>query len=158
MMLKRHYDPASLVDGQSPRVTHVEVIHTGLSADQNFDDGLIDGAVSAGWAQLSGDRLTLKTDGEPLRYTIKRTPGYFCKSTGERIPVSERAWARFRYGGDSAASQPEARAWLAAHGKQPNDYDIAVAYHCVLDTDQHDRFRAVRGPKNQIVAAHTLEA
>lgn len=158
MMLKRHFHPESLAEGQTPRISHVEVLHSGIKPEQNFDDGMIDSAVAQGWATLSGNRLELKTDGEPLRYTVLRAPGYFCKSTGEAIPVTAKAWARFRYAGDSSLSQPEARAWLAANGKEANDYDIAVAYHCVIDDDQHARFRAVRGPKGQIVAAHTLEA
>lgn len=158
MKLKAHYDPATLGEGKKPRQTHVKVIHTGLSPEQNFDDGMVESGIADGWISIADCILTMKTDGAPLRYTINRAPGYFCKSTGEAIPVTGAAWARFRYAGDSSNSQPEARAWLAANGKEPNDYDIAVAYHCVLDADQHQRFRAVVGPKNQIVAAHTLEA
>lgn len=158
MKLKRHYDPASIGEGKTPRVTHVEVIHTGLTADQNFDDGMIDKAVLEGWASLSADTLTLKTDGEPLVYAVKRAPGYFCKSTGERIPVSDKAWYSFRYGHDSTLSRAEALSWLAAHGKAENDYDIAVAYHCELSAGQHAKFRAVTGAKGETVAAHTLEA
>lgn len=168
MLLKRQYDPAELAAyleaktrgelTEMPMITHVEVMHTGTSPEQNFDDGMIDRAVIDGWATLSADRLQLKTDGEPLRYTVTRAPGYFCKSTGEAIPMSAKAWARFRYSGDSALSQPEARAWLKANDKADNDYDIAVAYHCVLDADQHERFRAVKDAKNRTVAAHTLEA
>lgn len=157
MKLKAHYDPATLGEGKTPRQTHVEVIHTGLSPEQNFDDGMIERAVSEGWVTIDGKSLTMKTDGEPLRYTIDRAPGYFCKSTGEAIPVTGSAWARFRYAGDSSNSQPEARAWLAANGKESNDYDIAVAYHCTLDAGQHEHFRAVIGPKGMIVAAHTLQ-
>ncbi len=162
MKLTRHHDPATITPearqaGVQPRITHVTVHHTGLSAEQNFDDGLIDQALVQGWATLEGDRLLLKTDGEPLRYTVNRMPGYFCKSTGEPIPISAKAWARFRFGGDSALSQPEAKAWLAARGLAPNDYDIAVAYHCVLDADQHERLRAVPDAKGSLVAAHTLE-
>lgn len=158
MKLKAHYDPETLGESKKPRCTHVEVIHTGLTPEQNFDDGLILDGITEGWVTVSGDRLEMKTDAEPLVYAINRAPGYFCKSTGEAIPMSAPAWARFRYGNDSTASQAEARAWLSANGKEPNDYDIAVAYHCVLDAGQHERFRAVVGPKSQIVAAHTLEA
>lgn len=159
MKLKRHYHPDTLGrQGVTPRVSHVEVIHTGTTPEQNFDDGMIDAALAHGWASLEGAELLLKTDGAPLRYAVKRAPGYFCKSTGEVIPITAKAWARFRFSGDSSLSQPEARAWLAAKGKEPNDYDIAVAYHCVIDPAQHAHFRAVLGPKNQIVAAHAVEA
>ena len=158
MMLKRHYHSETLNrEGVAQRVCHFEVIHTGLQAEQNFD-GFIDAGVAEGWATMEGDRLSLKTDGEPLRYTVTRVPGYFCKSTGEAIPITAKAWAKFRYGGDSTESRPQALAWLASNGKNAGDYDIAVAYHCVLDADQHERFHAVRDIAGNVVAAHTQEA
>ncbi len=158
MYLKRHYDPDTLGEGKTPKVSHVEVIHTGSKAEQNFDDGLIEQAVVDGWASVSGDRLTLKTADGELAYSITRMPGYFCKSTGETIPLTDRAWLKFRLANDSSLSRPEALAWLQANGKAADDYDICVTFQCVLDAEQHEKYRAVTGPKGQTVAAHTLEA
>lgn len=134
MKLKRHNTP----DG---KCTHVEVIHTGTSPEQNFSDRLVDAGVAEGWISISGDTLALKTDGEPLRYKLVRKPGYFCKSSGEPIPISLEAWLRFRLSNDSRA-RTEALAWLASHGKDSSDYEITTAYHCVLDARQHAKHRA----------------
>jgi hypothetical protein len=125
------------------RCTHVVVHHTGTAPEQNFSDRLVDAAVSEGWIVISGDQLQMKTDGEPLRYQLLRRPGYFCKSSGESIPIGVEAWLRFRLANDSRQSRAEALAWLAAHGKASDDYDITTAYHCVLDAAQHARHRAV---------------
>lgn len=136
MLLKRQLDDQG-------RCTGVLVKHTGTTPEQNFSDRFVEAALADGWAVLSGDKLTLKADPEPLRYTVRRQPGYFCKSTGEPIPLSADAWLRFRLGGNSARSQAEARAWLAQKGLEANDYDITTAYHCVLDAGLHAKYRAV---------------
>lgn len=156
MLLKRHYDPDSLAAG-APRITHFSIGHTGTTPEQNFGDDFVEAGTAAGWAVISGDVLTITTDAEPLVYAITRRPGYFCKSSGEPIPMSDRAWLKFRLGSDSSESRPLALAWLAANGKAEDDYDITTRYHCVLDAALHDKYRAVRTEAGITVAAHTLE-
>lgn len=164
MMLKRQYHPAELdahltakalgaAHPPQPRVTHHTVMETGAGAEQNFKAAWVEQGVSEGWLTLAGDKLELKTEGEPMRYTVKRAPGYYCRSTGARIPVPELAWLRFALAGDSTQSRGSALAWLAANGKAPNDYEITAAYECVLDTKQHETFRGVRHFAN-VMAAH----
>jgi hypothetical protein len=172
--LKRHYEPNALAAykaaqaiataaGQPepplPPVTHVSVRHTGHSAEQRFSDRLVDKGKREGWITASIDALAIKTDdGAPdLQYKVTRRPGYFVKSSGAPIPISPEAWARFRWGGDSSESRPEALAWLAKHGLQPDDYDITTQWHCVLDDALHAKYRLVPGPKGMPVPAHTLE-
>lgn len=168
MKLKAIYDPAELAEykaakargetpAKEPRTTHVEVVHTGASPEQNFDDQLIDDGKLEGWAAVSGKKLTLKTDGEPLVYDVKRGPGYFCKSTGEDIPISQKAWYRFRFASDSTLSRPEALAWLAKHGKQPDDYGISVTYQCVLNAKQHEQFHAAVDEIGELVSANATK-
>jgi hypothetical protein len=168
MMLKRHYEAASLQtflgakaqgikDPPAPRITHHTVENTGLNPEQNWDDQWVEKGAAAGWVTISGDRLELKTDSEPLRYTILRTPGYYCKSTGDAIAMPLAAWLRFRLASDSSESRPIALDWLKAHGKQLDDYEITCAYHCRLDAEQHEHWRAVRHPVNgNIIPAHKL--
>ena len=151
MYLKRLYDDAG-------RVSRVEIRHTGLSAEQNFSRRLVLQACGAGWMRLAGEQLLVVGDPEDLVYTIKRAPGYYCVSTGERIQVSQLAW-------EQAVSQPaavlasaEARAWLAGAAKAANDYEVTMAYECVLSEQQHGKFRAVKAVSGNLVAAHTLEA
>jgi hypothetical protein len=169
MMLKRQFEPASLqaflvakmlgaTHPPEALVTHHTVENTGLGRQQNFDDQWVEQGVAAGWATLSGDRLELKTDGEPLRYTILRGPGYYCKSTGEPIPMHVAAWLKFRLANDSSQSRPIVLAWLAANGKNATDYEILAQFNCLLDEDQHNHWRAVRHPVNgNIVPAHQLQ-
>lgn len=152
MLLKRHF-----ANGADKAATHVEVKHSGLSPEQNFSDRLVDQAVKEGWMVVGDKALTIKTGAEPLSYALKRKPGYFCKSTGAPIPVSEANWVRFRLGNDQRASA-EAKAWLAANGKAADDYDITTAYHCVLDAKQHAKYRAVARGGLPPVAAYKMEA
>lgn len=147
MLMQRQYDHAG-------KCTHVTVKHTGTSPEQNFSHRLVENGVADGWIEMGGSSLVIKTDGEPLRYEIKRTPGYYCSSTGERIPVSAMAWASQRRG--ELASR-EAMFWLAKAGKAPTDYEVTNAYECVLAREQHDRFRAVLDAKGRVVGNHTLE-
>jgi hypothetical protein len=147
MLMKRHYDNAG-------KCTHVTVKHTGSSQAQNFSHRIVEDGVADGWIAVGALHLVIKTDGEPLRYDLKRTPGYYCSSTGERIPVSAMAWASPRRG--DLASR-EARDWLAKAGKAPTDYEVTNAYECTLDPEQHDQFRAVLDAKGRVVGKHTLE-
>lgn len=148
MLLKRIYAD----DGS---VSAVEIKHTGTNPEQNFSHRLVEQAIVEGWASLDGDRLTLRGQPEDLAYTVRRSPGYYCTSTGERIPVSAMAWASPQRG---TLARKEALAWLAARGKAATDYEVTNAYECVLDEAQHARFRAVTDPKGRIVGAHLLEA
>lgn len=127
MLIKRQYDKAG-------KCTHVTVKHTGTGQAQNFSHRLVEGGVADGWIEVGDSQLVIKTDGEPLRYALNRTPGYYCISTGERIPVSAMAWSSSRRG--ELASR-EAMLWLAKAGKAPTDYEVTNAYECVLDADQH---------------------
>lgn len=148
MRLKRVYDKG--------RVTHVQVEQTGTSPQQNFSDRLVEEGVDHGWIAVSGTALTMKAEPESLRFTILRTPGYYCRSTGERIPLSERALRRLATR-QMDAPRAEALAWLASKGLEPTDYEVTLAFECVLDAGQHERFRAVRDAASNVVAAHTLE-
>lgn len=172
MELTRQYDPDALAaykqaaaaakaigqpEPPPPPVRHFSVVHSGTAPEQNFSDRLVDAMIETGAMAVEGDVLLIKTDGEPLRYAITRRPGYFCKSTGQPIPMSDRAWLKFRLANDSSASQAAARAWLAAHGLPADDYDITTAWHCVLDAEQHTKYRAV-SVGGIVRAAHEVEA
>lgn len=148
MRLKRQYDKG--------RVTHMLVEHTGTSPQQNFSDKLVEEGIDEGWMTVEGKALTMKAEPESLRYTILRTPGYYCRSTGERIPLSERALRRMATR-QMETPRFEAQMWLASKGLEATDYEVTLAYECELDAGQHERFRAVRDAASNVVAAHTLE-
>lgn len=149
MRLKRVYDKG--------RVTHVQVEQTGTSPQQNFSDRLVEEGVDHGWIAVSGASLTMKAEPESLRFTILRTPGYYCRSTGERIPLSERALRRMATR-QLDTPRAEALAWLASKGLEATDYEVTLAYECELDAAQHEMYRAVRDLAGNVVAAGSLEA
>lgn len=174
MELKRKFDPAELLrwelaaerakrlgaaEPPPPTPTHVEVRHTGSRAEQNFSRRLVEQAVLAGLMRIEGDRLYLKTapDEDDLSFALKRTPGYYQTSTGERIPISEMAMTRMLRTGMGDLTRAEAVAWLAARGAPQTDYEVTNAYECVLDEAQHAKYRAVPDAKGRRVAAHKLE-
>lgn len=142
MLLKRIYAETAGDSGTAaPVVSHVQIMHTGLQAAQNFSDRLVEQAVVDGWAVLYENKLVLKGDPEDLEYTVQRSPGYYCVSSGERIPISEMAWRRMKITGVGDLSQREAAAWLLTRGKAANDYEVCNAYECVLAEEQHAKFK-----------------
>jgi hypothetical protein len=134
MMLKRLHNAAKQCVG-------VQVLHTGTTPQQNFSMRLIEAGVEEGWAKLDKDKLTLKSEPEALVYALKRTPGYYCVSTGKPIPVSATAWARLLATGTGKLSRAEVLDWLAAQKKEPTDYALCVQYECELGAEQHAKFK-----------------
>lgn len=136
----------------------VGIVHTGVSAEQNFSRRLVLQGMNEGWLRLSEGKLVMLAEPEDLVYTIEREPGYFVKSTGEKIPLSSLALSEFFSATMATLAAAEARAFLAGKGLQPTDYEATHAYHCVLAEDQQAKFRAVRDIAGNVVAAHTQEA
>ena len=147
MLLKRHYDPDSLAAG-APRITHIEVKHTGTTPSQNFSTSLVAEGLRAGFISLQEDLLTLHAKPVDLLYTVKRRPGYYCSHNGARMDLSAEAY------GDPAIAAVEAQQYLKANGfadaaspdpQNPAGYQRLHHYECELDADQHARFKAVPG-------------
>ena len=82
MLLKRQYKKhadGTLLD--PPQVDHLDVKHTGTSPGQHFSTRLVAAGIAEGWLSIAGSQLTIKTDGEPLVYTVVRVPGKYPCST-----------------------------------------------------------------------------
>lgn len=158
MELRRLYDPASLDPGATPRCVGVELFHTGFSAEQTFKRRLVLDACAEGWMQLQGDTLSLKADGETLTYTVVRQPGYYVRSTGERIALSDLAMSEFLTEPQAKLAAAEARQFLAERGLPDDDYEATRNYHCSLDAEQQQKWQAVRDEAGNLVASHTLES
>lgn len=150
MLMQRQYDGAG-------KCTHVLVKHTGTEPAQNFSRRLVLQAVTDGWMQITGSTLTIKAEPEDLFYAIKRQPGYYCISTGERIPVDDLAWSQMLQTGRGDLSRQQALAWLASKGKPATDYEVTMAYECVLGDAQHEKFRAVHAISGNLIAAYKQE-
>lgn len=184
MLVKRIYEAADLAryqaevarlmrDGASrehaqavvrqPKLSHLEVRHTGTSPEQNFSSTLVAAWIQAGVAVKSDDILVIKAEPESLRYKVLRTPGYYCAHDGQKIPVSPEGY------GDPAIAAMECVEYLKANGfdgktspdpANPAGYLRTHAYECVLDADQHARFKAVPGAlaPSQRAANQAVEA
>lgn len=150
MLIQRIHDPAG-------QCTGVRVKHTGLAPEQNFSHRLVEQALMEGWVTIDGDTLVMKAEPEDLRYLLKRRPGYYCTSSGQRIPITEAAWVRKQSTGRGDLSRKEALSWLAAHGKKAGDYHVTEAYECALETALHARYRAVPGRNGLLTAAANRE-
>lgn len=151
MLLKRKYD---LRDPANPVVTGVELRHTGIHAEQNFSVRLVSQALAEGWMEVSGDTILLHTDAGPLRYSVKRAPGYYCCHDGKRIPISEMAQHERLRSGIGRLAAAEARAYLATQGfagkaspdpANPAGYLVLEHYECVLEAAQHAKYKAKPG-------------
>lgn len=151
MLLKRKYD---LRDPASPVVTGVELRHTGTHAEQNFSVRLVTQGLAEGWMEIAGDTILVHTDVGPLRYSVKRAPGYYCAHDGKRIPISELAGQERLRTGVGKLAAAEARAYLATQGyagkaspdpANPAGYAVIDHYECVLDAAQHAKHRAKPG-------------
>jgi hypothetical protein len=159
MELRRIYADGSLLGADSaPLCTGVDLFHTGTSAEQTFKRSLVLSACAQGWMSVAGDTLELKAKQDTLTYSIVRHPGYYVRSTGERIPLSELAMSQYMTEIVATLAPAEARAFLSGRGLEPDDYEATRNYHCVLNDEQHAKWRAVRDAASNVVAAHTLEA
>lgn len=150
MLMQRQHDSAG-------KCTHVLVKHTGTEPAQNFSRRLVLQAVTDGWMKIDGDKLTIKAEPESLVYALKRQPGYYCISTGERIPVDDLAWSQMLQTGRGDLSRQQALAWLASKGKAAGDYEVTMAYEGVLGEAQHEKFRAVHAVSGNLIAAYMQE-
>lgn len=141
MYLKRHYARAE--DGeitQPPRITALEVLHTGVSAKQKFSTGFIDWGVQAGFMTLSKGAIILHTEPEELNYKILKGPGRYCCHCGEKLDddaIGEIARLHVKQRHEAKTS-PDAT--------NPAGYVMRSSYKCVLDAKQHERWRCTDLP------------
>src|SRR5688572_11512552 len=118
-----------------PAINGVEVVHTGAHAEQNFSTSLITEFIKLGIAQIDGNELMLRAEPEALHYTIKREPGRWCLHCGEKLPDDTngelaRLHIAMKHNGvpSPVVSEPSGYVWL-------------TYFECVLDEEQHDKFR-----------------
>jgi hypothetical protein len=122
-----------------PPLKHIEVKHTGFDREQNFSEDLIANAMREGWARFDGSLLVLDAKPEPLTYTVKRAPGRYCVHCAERLPDNDPS------GEQSRAHVAERHAGVASPDPAwPAGYAVVHAYECVLNAEQHGRFRKLR--------------
>lgn len=156
----------ALVEISRPPVKSLQIFHTGLRAEQTWSTRQVDQGLVEGYMTINGTTLVVKADPEDLIYRINRQPGYYCRATGERIPLSEAAWRQKISGPIATIAPNEARAWLEANkqpltimvdGREVTNYEVINGYECVLNSSQQERFGAVLNLAGNPVAKQTME-
>lgn len=119
-----------------PPISHVEVVHTGVQAEQHFSSRLVAAAITEGWMRIEGDKLHVKTveHQDDLVYTIVRGPGRWCVHCNEKLPDDVTgALARAHVASAHAgAKSPDDR--------YPGGYRCPMHYKVMLDPDQHETY------------------
>jgi len=126
-----------------PPLSHIEVKHTGTSAAQNFSDRLVNAGLAEGWITLGKGKLVLHGKPEDLTYAVLRVPGYYCCHCKVALPDAGRIVAP----GVTAGMQHVAEAHPDKESPDkgnPAGYCRLNHFECVLDTGQHEKFRARR--------------
>lgn len=126
-----------------PPLEHVEVVHTGLAAEQNFSTRLVEKGLSEGWMAIRDGKLVIYGKPEHLEYDILKLPGRYSCYDGSKLPDDA---------GDTGSA---ARAVIAArHAGQPSPdphhpagYYKINHYECVLNAAQQEKFRLRKGKR-----------
>lgn len=133
MRLKRFYKRDA--SGNVAELDYVSVGNTGTTQNQNFSSGLIDAAITEGWATLSKGQLILHVVPEDLVYAIKRVPGRYCCYCDTKLPDDATGELARSHVAREHAGAP------SPDKQNPAGYCMVNAYECELSTTQHERFR-----------------
>lgn len=101
-----------------PTVSHIEVKHCGDK--QNLNQRFIDKGIVEGWLSIGNGKITIKTDGDPLEFDIKRVPGHYSCFDGSKLNGEDEAKAH--------VIQQDAESPNPAH---PSGYIKLAHYECV---------------------------
>jgi len=126
-----------------PPLSHIEIKHTGTSPEQNFSDRLVAAGLAEGWITLGKGKLVLHGKPEDLNYAVKRLPGYYCCHCRSALPDAGTIVAP----GVTAGMQHVADAHSEKESPDPGNpagYCRINYFECVLDSAQHEKFRARR--------------
>lgn len=135
MKIKRNFK-----DG---RCTHVDILHTGYSQEQNFSTRLVTNALSEGWMSMQNGEIILKASPEDLVYKILRGPGYYCCFDHMKFDdaVSAKNHVDTQHKGEKSPDP-----------NNPHGYEKINHYHCILDAAQHNKYKinAVKTDKKSL--------
>lgn len=132
MYLKKYYLDSGEID-------YISVAHTGVSREQHFSTSLVTEYLKLGLMELHDDELIFKTYPEHLRYTVIRVPGRYCLHCGEKLPDDQsgelaRLHVAMQHTGNPSPDK-----------NNPAGYEAIHYFDCMLDVDQHEKYKAVPG-------------
>jgi hypothetical protein len=124
-----------------PPLDYISLAHTGVQAEQNFCTDMVVDAMRDKYLSIEDDVLILHVAPEDLRYKILRSPGRYCLHCGEKLPDDEKGTlARLHV----ATKHPDA---ISPDRIDPAGYEMLNHFECILESQQHDRFRVTTPAK-----------
>ncbi len=150
MLLKRYFnkpegcEPRRDTRGRlvnPPPLDRIEVLHTGVSADQHISTRVVDAGLAEGWISIGQGKLTLHAKPEALVFTIKRLPGYYCCHCGAALADAGQVLADGSTKGLAHVREEHPNATSPDPGN-PSGYERINHYDLVLDAKQHKRYKA----------------
>lgn len=123
----------------APRVAYISLGDTGTTPEQHFTPAFVTEGLNAGWLELSGDELILRTHPEDLRYQVTRQPGRYCLHCGEKLADDA--------GGEMARLHIAQmhRGVASPDPDTPAGYVMLNYFECMLDEAQHAKYKAEPG-------------
>lgn len=118
-----------------PSIAGLEIVHTGIQAEQNFSTPLITEFIKLGVASIEGDQLALKAAPEDLHYTIKRTPGRWCLHCSEKLADDVNGELARLHVAMKHKDKP------SPVESTPAGYEWLTYFECVLNEEQHLRYK-----------------
>ena len=85
--------------------------------------------------EMDGDTLTFHVYPEDLEYTVKRTPGRYCLHCGEKLTDDAGGEMARLHVVQFHAGTPSPSA------SNPSGYEAINYFECVLNDDQHEKFK-----------------
>ena len=117
-----------------PPFSHMEIIHTGTSPEQNFSTDFVLDGLRDGWIELSNSELRLIGQPETMIYQVLRKPGCYCSHCGKQIDRGDRGeLARLHVAMEHAGQTIQGN---------PAGYEVINHFECVLGAEQHERMKA----------------
>jgi len=137
MYLKRFYKDAD--EGGNRLLDYISLAHTGSSPEQNFNIGLVTELITLGFMEINGDTLIFRVHPEDLRYQIKRAPGRYCLHCGQKLDEDQ--------GGEMARLHVALnhKGLKSPNPNTPAGYEWLRYYECVLNGEQHEKYKFVAG-------------
>ena len=105
-----------------PQIAYIEVKHVGDK--QNLNQRFIDRGIAQGWLSIGDGKISIKTDGDPLVFTIVRVPGHYSCYTGEKLNGQAEAMAHVATQDDDSPDK-----------QHPAGYKKLAYYECVTESD-----------------------
>lgn len=127
-----------------PPLDYVALGNTGTNPEQNFPTQEVIHNMQHGLMGIDGDTLIFNVHPEPLRYAIKRRPGRYCLHCGTKLPDDAKGELARLHVAEQHAGVP------SPHADIPAGYENLTYFECVLDAEQHEKYR-VRPERKHLV-------